>query len=452
MGRGIMYLDPNAGKDMNMTSPSLGLSNTFGNAESPDATTAMVSPTKTRGTKAKLDQEVRKLPREGPAPGRGRMYVFDRTTWAEFQDLQSSMGGPEDPPVGLKGGQRRPSATGSEMAKASKPKATTAQGSKHSEETPRSAFDMKQKSDKPRLTPQERKVAEIQSKLAKVEAQRNKDLKDMQEVVERRHERREDRFKRLIEHVTGRDNLAYRTAMALRERQSHEDKRRKELHMHWDEHVYEPIAKQAYDHMNPPNRSIKQALRGSKSVEFEWPDQRKRIFANVDSDPSRKPVIEMAKENAFHQAASAVLGQSRSAPDLQTNPGHVVPGARSRPTLESTLWSQQRLQGTLFGHFAQIAEQGALMKRSRRGGTNVHIPDESDGVPAVGKRNTRAFGPHDLGILKGDTAAQGESSNHKQMWGAASAAPCQDHYTYESGTHVTDIEFPLGKKMFPAFH
>merc|ERR1719263_439633 len=132
--------------------------------------------------------------------------------------------------------------------------------------------------------------------------------------------------------------------------------------------------------------------------------------------------------------------------------GHVIPGARSRPTLEPSLWSQEHLQGTLFGHFAQIAEQGAEFKRSRRGGTDIHIPDENDGVEAVGKRNTRAFGRNDLGILKGDTAAQGESSTKKTAWGAASGAPTQDHYTYETGTRVTDIEFPLGKRMFPEFH
>jgi hypothetical protein len=305
---------------------------------------------------------------------------------------------------------------------------------------------MKQKTDKPRLTPQERKIAEIRSKLDKVEAQRQRDLKDMLEVVEKRHERREDRFNRILENVTGRDNLAYRTAMALRERQAHEDKRRRELHAHWDEQVYEPIAKQAFNHMNPASRQ------GAKSVAFVWPDQKKRIYANVDGDPSRKPVIEMAKENAFHQAAGAVLGMSASAPDLHVETGHVVPTARSRPTLEPTRWSQAQLQGTLFGHFAQIAEQGVDFKRSRRGGTNVHIPDESDGVAAVGKRNTRAFGPHDLGILKGNTAAHGEASTHKTEWGAACGAPVQDHYTYEQGSHVTDIEFPLGKKMFPEFH
>jgi len=311
---------------------------------------------------------------------------------------------------------------------------------------------MKEKKDKPRLTPEERKRAEIMSKMSKVEAQRQRDQKDMLEVVEKRHDRRADRFKRLLENVTGRDNLAYRTAMALRERQDHEDKRRRELHTNWDEQVFQPIAVQAYEHMNPPNRAVKQMLHGSKSVGFQLPESKKTLIANVDGDPNRKPVIEMAKENAFHQAAGAVLGKSASAPDLRMIAGHVVPRARSRPTMEPELWSQMKLQGTLFGHFAQIAEQGFDFKRARRGGSNVHIPDESDGVDAVGKRNTRAFGRHDLGILKGTTAAQGESFNHRTEWGAASGAPTQDHFTYETGVRVTDIEFPLGKRMFAEFH
>jgi len=391
---------------------------------------------------------ITKLPREGPAPGKGRVFVFDRTVWAEFQDLHPSIGGPDDPPAGLKN-DRRPSGAGSQID--GKKKSARSGGSRPSEESPRSAFDMNSKKEKPRLTPQERKIAEIQSKLSKIEATRAKDQKDMLEVVEKRHERREDRFKRLLQNVTGRDNLAYRTAMALRERQAHEDKRKRELHAAWDEQVYQPIATQAYEHMNPPNRAVKQMLHGSKSVDFILPGDKKKLMANVDGDPNRKPVIEMAKENAFHQAASAVLGQSQSAPDLHMMAGRVVPRARSRPSLEPTHWHQVALQGTMFGHFAQIAEHGAGFKRSLRGGTNVHIPDESDGVPAVGKRNTRAFGINDLGILKGDTAARGESSTHKQEWGAASGAPIQDHYTYETGTRVTDIEFPLGKRMFPEF-
>lgn len=425
-----------------------------------NTTDAPASPSRKQekaSTKAKADMSFTKLPREGPQPGKGRMKIFDRNMWAEFQDLQPPIGGPDDPPAGLNSSQRRPSNAGDHVDGKSenRSKSRHSHGSSkrsRSEESPRDAFDMQEKKDKPRLTPEERKRAEIMSKLSKVEAQRQRDLKDMLEVVERRHERREDRFKRLVENVTGRDNLAYRTAMALRERQDHEDKRRRELHANWDEQVHQPIALQAYEHMNPPNRVIKQTLVGSKSVGFLLPTDKKVLRANVEADPNRKPVIELAKESMFHQAASAVLGQSHSMHDLRNIGGSNAPGARSRPSLEPSLWSQERLQGTLFGHFAQIAEQGANFKRSRRGGTNIHIPPEDDGVEAVGKRSTRAFGKNDLGILKGDTAAQGESSTHKMEWGAASGAPVQDHFTYETGVRVTDIEFPLGKKMFPQFH
>lgn len=404
--------------------------------------------------KALTDQTLQKLPRQGPAPGKGRMVVLDRTVWAEFQDLQPESWGPDDPPVGLSSNSRRPSGAESHLSKKAEMKPKSGGGSRKADDddVPRSACDMKQKEDKPRLTPEERKRAEILSKLSKVEAQRQRDLKDMVEVVEKRHERRAERFDRLLENVTGRDNLAYRTAMALRERQDHEDKRKRELHENWDEQVYKPIATQAYEHMNPANRNIKQVLHGSKSVGFVLPDSKKTLVANVDGDPNRKPVIEMAKENAFHQVASAVLGKSSSAPDLRLMAGHVVPRARSRPTMEPELWSQVHLQGTLFGHFAQIAEQGANFKRARRGGTDVHIPAEHDGVEAVGKRSTRSFGRNDMGILKGDTAAQGESAAHKSSWGAASGAPTQDHFTYETGNRVTDVEFPLGKRMFAGFH
>jgi len=369
--------------------------------------------------------------------------------WGEFTDLQPDL------PEGLQGKSRsdtKSQADGKSEKSAKKSKSGIRGSSirSRSEESPRSALGLQNSKDKPRMTPEERKRAEIMCKLSKVEAQRHRDLKDMMEVVEKRHERRGDRFERLLENVTGRDNLAYRTAMALRERQDHEDKRRRELHENWDAQVYQPLALQAYEHMNPPSRLMKQMVTGSKNVGFMLPDSKKTLVANVDGDPNRKPVLEMAKENAFHQAASAVLGKSYSAPLLMC--GHVLPRARSRPTLEPELYSQGKLQGTMFGHFAQIAEQGANFKRSRRGGTDIHIPDEADGVEAVGKRKTRSFGRHDLGILKGDTAAQGETASFKSSWGAASGAPAQDHFTYDQGMRVTDIEFPLGKRMFAEFH
>ena len=78
-------------------------------------------------------------------------------------------------------------------------------------------------------------------------------------------------------------------------------------------------------------------------------------------------------------------------------------------------WGQQQLQGTLFGRFAQAGvegagwpgsaavkrqacEEGPNFTRARRGGTNVFVPDETDGIEAVGSSETRAGGGGSLSL------------------------------------------------------
>ncbi|CAD7942920.1 unnamed protein product [Amoebophrya sp. A120] len=120
--------------------------------------------------------------------------------------------------------------------------------------------------------------------------------------------------------------------------------------------------------------------------------------------------------------------------------------ARSKPVLEPNLWGQLAIQSTPYGHFAQVCAQGADYKKDRN-----FVPDESDNVPAAGKRKTR-FTRNDVGILKGEVAKRGESILNKTDVGASNAAPNQDHFTYEKGTRVVDGEFPLGKMMLPHKH
>mmetsp|Transcript_43164 Transcript_43164/g.119380 ORF Transcript_43164/g.119380 Transcript_43164/m.119380 type:complete len:444 (+) Transcript_43164:230-1561(+) len=306
-------------------------------------------------------------------------------------------------------------------------------------------------------TQEERKRKEIHSKWEKTEALRALDRKEVLERVERGRERREERYQRLYAEITSRDNLAYKTASTQREREVHQEKRRRELHAAWDEIVYQPLAEQLEQHMNPPNRAYQQRLTGSKSVEFKMPNQVFQLVANVVEDPARKPVVNLAREAAFHQVATSVLQGCYSAPDLHhgmraASSGSVVPRATSRPVMEPTMWSQKDIQGTMFGHFGQVAEYGPGFRRSIRGGTNVHIPDCQDNALAAGSRKHRTIGHGDVGILRGDTATRGEASHYKSSHGASSAAPLQDHFTYETGTTVTNLEFPLGKKMFPEYH
>eukprot|EP00928_Gymnodinium_smaydae_P047294 TRINITY_DN31556_c0_g1_i1.p1 TRINITY_DN31556_c0_g1~~TRINITY_DN31556_c0_g1_i1.p1 ORF type:complete len:532 (-),score=74.61 TRINITY_DN31556_c0_g1_i1:100-1530(-) len=305
---------------------------------------------------------------------------------------------------------------------------------------------------------EERKRAEIFSKWQKIEVLRSQDQKGILERVERGRDRREERFDRLLEAVTGRDNLAYKTALALRERENHEEKRRQELHDAWESKVYQPITVQASKHMNPPDRERSQRETGSKSVDFRLPSDTRRIVVNVLDDPVRGPMVDHARENCFHHVANQVMGNSQSAPTLRDHfsppqaPGSIVSRARTRPVLEPSNWSLPQLKSTMFGDFAGKCEYGPGFRRALRGGTDVHIPDSSDCVLAAGSTHSRAYGTGDVGILRGDTAAQGESFNFKTAQGASSAAPAQDHFGFARGAHITDMEFPLGKRIFPEFH
>eukprot|EP00929_Paragymnodinium_shiwhaense_P111964 TRINITY_DN80212_c0_g1_i1.p1 TRINITY_DN80212_c0_g1~~TRINITY_DN80212_c0_g1_i1.p1 ORF type:complete len:464 (-),score=69.45 TRINITY_DN80212_c0_g1_i1:105-1496(-) len=332
--------------------------------------------------------------------------------------------------------------------------------------------------DVSKMSAEERKKYEtFTRRLDKLQAQREIDQKEVEERVEKGTERREERFKRLLEAVTGKGNLAYKTAMALREREAHEEHRRLEQHAAWNEKVYQPLAEQLEDHMNPPSRKLQQDMNGSKSVDFTLPDANFNLVANVAVDPARKPVVDWAREQSFHLAANAMLRRSSTAPEFHNrqiagppevmapwpavggsraissawSSGHLVPRATSRPVLEPMNWGQRELQGTMFGHFSQVCETGPGFQRSQRGGTNAHLPDDSDG-PMAGTRKNRTLGLNDYGILRGDEATRGQAAGFKSFTGSSSAAPMQDHFTYETGTAVTSLEFPLGKRMFPEFH
>lgn len=411
------------------------------------------------------------------------MQVADRTFHEGLRDVETPG---TDAPVGLSG-TRRPSVSsrgarsapreghgGANSAKnSSRTDAQRSTGGRglggtgnlattdpvSTSESPRSSARGGKERANARLSPEERRRAELRSKFDKTEAVRQRDRKTIAERVDFFKEQREDRFKRLLDEVTGRDNLAYTLALEIRQREAHQENRRRELHAAWDEKVFQPIAHQAHGHMNPPDRAVQQRLNGSKSVSFHLPNQIMRLVAREHEDPARKPVVDHARENAFHQAATAVLGHSRSLPDLRTRPpggygsgSSLVMPALSRPVLEPTSWGQVAIQGTLYGHFAQVAEHGPGFHRSRRGGKDMHLPDEADGVSAAGTRKHQDGSYHSKGVLHGETASRGETSELKSLLGTSSAAPAQDHYTYETGTRITDLEFPPGKRMFPAFH
>jgi hypothetical protein len=174
----------------------------------------------------------------------------------------------------------------------------------------------------------------------------------------------------------------------------------------------------------------------------------------------KRELVEHAAEERFSREADQVLGfqKSQSMPNLKgiCCPGEGgVPKATSRPVLEPTEWSPVRLQGLACGRFSQVVELGPWARLGTRGGPTCDFcPCEFDGAPAAGKRTVRT-GPssvahNDMGILHGNASGgiRGQAAGYKTWHGASSGAPAQDHYTFQRGSAITDVEFPLGKRMF----
>lgn len=282
---------------------------------------------------------------------------------------------------------------------------------------------------------------------------RQRKLEEAQALVAQRlfrmKELRDERFKRLLECIMGKgeDNFAHVMAMMTREFDEIEHQRHERLFGDWEEMVYNRIAEQAFNHLNPPDRRKEQADTGRKSVQWKLPNEQFKIQHNPKDDPVKKGWVTGDQESAFHKAAVRLLGQSHSAPTL----GSCLDKPVTKPVLEPTDWHPQRVQGSMYGgHLTQAHEAmalGAEARRQKRGGAGVHLADhQADEAEAAGPRICRVNGHLDKGILKGDMASRGETSLFKNHHGSSSGAPAQDHFHLPKGTEVTTLEFPPGKR------
>eukprot|EP00405_Crypthecodinium_cohnii_P010527 CAMPEP_0206430022 /NCGR_PEP_ID=MMETSP0324_2-20121206/6575_1 /ASSEMBLY_ACC=CAM_ASM_000836 /TAXON_ID=2866 /ORGANISM="Crypthecodinium cohnii, Strain Seligo" /LENGTH=491 /DNA_ID=CAMNT_0053895787 /DNA_START=37 /DNA_END=1509 /DNA_ORIENTATION=+ len=443
--------------------------------------------------------KVQRIPREGPTPGGGIMTVTNRGFFETQlrEALHSADSSMSQPNLGAAGnasdgrlsrqgqqgqqtqGARRPSAVGgnghgqsvssfpggigrSSSRRSVEAKRLTA-SSGFEDESPRSSAGggaLMEEPDHPTLSAKQRRQQEMYFKWQKTEALRERDRTKILEKIDRAKERRDNRFKRLLSEVCGEGNLAQVTAQTMRDRAEHEEHRRRELLDQWNKNVYGPLQEQADQYLNPPDRALEQRKNGFKTVDFQMPDEEFKMIAKNHKDPGRRVLAEHASDNAFHQTAEQFLNhstlpygkfgliRSQSAPTVQA-PSGLIPKAQSKDTLDPTVWSQQQIQGTLYGFWAQKCESGAGFKRSLRGGPGIHIPDETDGVMAAGSRISRIYGYHDKGVLRGECGSRGETSEVKAMHGTSCGAPAQDHYNFVRGHHITDLEFPLGKRPPP---
>jgi len=421
-----------------------------------------------------------RMPREGPVPGGGTIRVADRARLEQLRTVETPSA---EAPVGLRGDLSRRS-SGSIIpkspARSSQHGGNTGRGTKSggisgferpgtsglsvSESPHTSRAGGGAAGHKAPTNPEERRQAKLQSKFDKEELRRERDRKAIAERIHQKQEVREERFQRLLEEVTGEDNLAYTVGIEIRQRDVHQENRRRELHSAWETKVYQPLAAQAFDRIN---RAELQRASGAKSVDFHLPSEHPgsfRLVASVVEDPARKSVIDNARENAFHQTATAVLGRSRSAPELRRQQqqqqlqrsrvsSRLVPAARARHVLEPTNWGNVEIGGTLTGLVARVGDGGghesAELVRCRKGGKDAHLPSEADGVIPAGTRRHRDGTVNHKGVLSGEVASQGISMLNKSSLGAGSAAPAQDHYTFETGANVVDMEFSAGKRIFP---
>eukprot|EP00931_Biecheleriopsis_adriatica_P024997 TRINITY_DN15453_c0_g1_i2.p1 TRINITY_DN15453_c0_g1~~TRINITY_DN15453_c0_g1_i2.p1 ORF type:complete len:479 (+),score=95.91 TRINITY_DN15453_c0_g1_i2:62-1438(+) len=327
--------------------------------------------------------------------------------------------------------------------------------------------------------------AEVRRKHERLEAQRREDQQRIAAKVERRKDMRDSRSQRLLAATTGSWGVDYETSVQLNHWLGREDQRRRELHQEREKEVFQPIDNRIFTLMHwEQDRNEQQASTGQKKVAF--PDTAARAAGRdvtpwklEERDPVHRPQLQHAEEEAFHREAEAII-QGRSwmfAPGMgQEQCGHAMPAkAMSKPVLEPSEWEPIRLQGTLCGNSERLFDNPARGTWSpgdpigmgatvlKRGGAGKFLPDEADGIPTAGKRTVRA-GPrsmahHDTGLLTvhdsfGGSrvpAVLGEAARFRTSVGASSAAPMQDHYTYERGADITDLEFPLGKRIFTGF-
>lgn len=297
--------------------------------------------------------------------------------------------------------------------------------------------------------------AAVVKRQRQVDALREDDQRRIQSKVEERKQWRDDRFSRLLCGIRDGTSQVAEVMLDMPRREIEDETHRSGISSDWHENVFHLMECQLYDYMNPPYRNEQHHLAGSKSVGFLKPSWQFRL--HPDADPLKKQLTEHLEEEAFDREAKAFLGQglaaSRSSPDLRraTSAPSACPWARSRPVLEPTEWDGARLQTLPCGRY--VAEPGALPLGRR----TACAPPEKDGVVAAGRRSIRA-GPRavahgDGGLLRRDGGparwGRGEAAQQRSAMGASSGAPAQDHYTYERGSRVTDMEFPLGKRLYP---
>lgn len=284
------------------------------------------------------------------------------------------------------------------------------------------------------------KYNEVMLKHKKFETTRERDQKYIRLMVEVKEDQRQARMTRLVENLTGHNarNPDYQASLQLTEFLANREATVWKHYLDWDKNVYGPTAKKAFFHMN------RQKFKPMTSFNMDAPSI--KLYVDTTKDPAKRQLVQNASEKSFQTEADlTITGSQPAQPSFPVDMLH----SQSRPVLEPDLWGQY--SSSVFGRFTELLDPRSTKAALRRSGRNVHLPPdaETDGCGEVaGTKHSRLFGYNDKGILQ-SARDRGEAQIYKNDVGASSGAPAQDHFTYEQGPEIVNLDFPPSKRVFP---
>lgn len=216
------------------------------------------------------------------------------------------------------------------------------------------------------------------------------------------------------------------TAEIIKHHELEKKQRKEDAYLEWDAAIHQPL--QSHLRSKLTRTSGAPAPLGPHSA---------RLFS--DNAPARQCLSERDREEAFHRFAESVIDPSKSRGSVRSK------SERCRKTHPVELWGPKEHFDTPYGYFVQRCDNSMQTRSALKMGTNMHQPDESDGVPAAGKVKRSAGDSGQLRMLGGTLAKQGEAAFYKRDYGAGSIAPLQDHYFFERGSGVVNAEFPSSR-------
>jgi len=254
-------------------------------------------------------------------------------------------------------------------------------------------------------------------------------------------QRRDSKFEMLMAGIASGAGFKAEVGDAIRRHEMQLQSRQQELYEQWDCEVAQRVEHQLVKRMSKELPKLAEGF---------------REHLQRHDDPLKSAVHSLDKESKFHQSAELVLNcPSTAREDIRRREAlseQMANRDTSRPVLPIEKWDQRQLYASPIGSFLQACnaqDEGAPgFFSTRRMGADAHRIDESDGMPVAGKTKHR----HErnlLGMLDGNVAKEGESARFKTERGAGSGAPGQDHYHFERGDAIVEVEFPLGKRCFP---